>query len=239
MIVHQSYGFGQVLWLGIDSTWRWRYRVGDKYHHRFWGQIGRWAATNKASAGNEFVKFGLDRGEIELGDDALIRARWSKKFRKLYPKMKAQVAILKFDDKNAPQPFAKVPFKPDGSRPLVDIARAVSLPKGRYKVRLLTPGAKLGNGKPVETDLIVKDKLSLELQDLSSNRPLLAEVAKQSQGRVLLPDEVSQLRNLFRPPDADHLLGTEVQIWDHWMLMVLFFGLLTTEWVVRKLNGLP
>lgn len=239
VIVHQSYGFGQVLWMGIDSTWRWRHRIGDRYHHRYWGQIGRWAATNKAAAGNEFVKFGPERGEIEFGDDAVIRARWSKKFRKMYPNVKAEVEILKYDDKNNTKLHAKVPFKPDESRPLVDIARAVSLPKGRYKLRLLTPGAKLAKGNALETDLIVRDKVSLELQDLSSNRPLLAEIAKQSNGRVLLPDEVSQLAKLFRPPDAEHEVGSEKRLWDWWPVMLLLFALLTGEWVIRKLNGLP
>src|SRR5947208_10010488 len=29
----QNYGLGRVLYLGVDSTWRWRYRIGDTYHH--------------------------------------------------------------------------------------------------------------------------------------------------------------------------------------------------------------
>src|SRR5207253_9924378 len=43
----QNYGLGRVLYLGVDSTWRWRYRIGDTYHHRFWSQIIRWAASDK------------------------------------------------------------------------------------------------------------------------------------------------------------------------------------------------
>ena len=30
---------GKVLFVGLDSTWRWRYKAGDTYHHRFWGQL--------------------------------------------------------------------------------------------------------------------------------------------------------------------------------------------------------
>jgi len=55
VIIQQQYGSGQVIWIGIDSTWRWRFRVGDRYHHRFWGQLARAAARNKAAAGNEFA----------------------------------------------------------------------------------------------------------------------------------------------------------------------------------------
>src|SRR5262249_31679007 len=38
LAVLQNYGLGRVLYLGVDSTWRWRYRIGDTYHHRFWSQ---------------------------------------------------------------------------------------------------------------------------------------------------------------------------------------------------------
>ena len=46
LFVHHFHGLGQVLWLGIDSTWRWRHRTGDAFHHRFWGQLAGWAARN-------------------------------------------------------------------------------------------------------------------------------------------------------------------------------------------------
>src|SRR5207244_10244232 len=73
LFARQHYGFGRVLFVGLDSTWRWRYRTGDAYHHRFWGQVVRWAASDKPLvAGNEYVRFGTrapvyrQGGEIDL-----------------------------------------------------------------------------------------------------------------------------------------------------------------------------
>ena len=86
MIVHQYVGAGQVLWIGIDSTWRWRYRVGDQYHHMFWGQLARWSAEFKATSGNEFVRFGPDSPTIEVGEDAVLRARWTDRFLRQFPR---------------------------------------------------------------------------------------------------------------------------------------------------------
>ena len=59
LIVRQNFGFGKVVFVGIDSTWRWRFKKGDTYNHRFWSQVIRWAASDRALvAGNEFVRFG-------------------------------------------------------------------------------------------------------------------------------------------------------------------------------------
>ena len=31
----------------------------------------------------------------------------------------------------------------------------------------------------------------------------------------------------------------ESTLWDHWLVLLAFFALLTVEWTIRKLNGLP
>jgi hypothetical protein len=41
------------------------------------------------------------------------------------------------------------------------------------------------------------------------------------------------------PPDYRSTSREEIELWDNWPIMMLFFALLTIEWVVRKLNGLP
>src|SRR5205085_9147460 len=38
LIARQNYGLGRVLYVGTDGTWRWRFKTGDAYHHRFWKQ---------------------------------------------------------------------------------------------------------------------------------------------------------------------------------------------------------
>jgi len=43
LISYHTVATGRVMFLGFDRTWRLRYRVGDAYHHRFWGQVLRWA----------------------------------------------------------------------------------------------------------------------------------------------------------------------------------------------------
>jgi hypothetical protein len=47
ILVTREHGSGNVLFMGIDSAWRWRKGVEDKYHYRFWGQVVRWMAHKR------------------------------------------------------------------------------------------------------------------------------------------------------------------------------------------------
>jgi hypothetical protein len=126
LMAYHYVGAGQVLWIGIDSTWRWRHRVGDQYHHRFWGQLVRWAAEFRASAGNEHVRFGPDRAEIDHGDEVLFQARWSQHVLAQFPQLKARAEVYALGDAAAggpgsagasPRPGTGSPVRPPSVAP--------------------------------------------------------------------------------------------------------------------------
>jgi len=238
VIVHQYYGFGQVLWIGIDSTWRWRHRVGDQYHHRFWGQVARWATENKASAGNEFVRMSLRESEIEAGEDGIVQARWKKQFLDRNPGMTAWIEVLRQPEDGTDVPLIRARMQPVDGQPLTSRARLRGLSPGSWRVRL-----KVENAGPdvndVSTLLYVTDSQTTELSELAANRDLLSQIAEASGGRLLTPDRVQELVSLLQPPDGDAASRSETTLWDHWGVLLVFFLLLTTEWTIRKLNGLP
>jgi len=238
VIVHQFYGFGQVMWIGVDSTWRWRHRTGDKYHHRFWGQLGRWAARNRSSAGNDFVRFGPARTDIPQGENAIIKARFVQQFLRQYPDLQAATEIYRLDENDHRELFTTVDLEVNQARPLSYEARAVGLPPGRYRLKLLIEGADPEVGD-LEAPLYVQEQATPELSNLSSNRELLLQMANLSDGEFFMPDEISELLKKIRDPIADRVIREEVELWDRWWLMLLVFALMTTEWVNRKLNGLP
>lgn len=237
VLVHQFVGAGQVLWIGIDSTWRWRNRVGDQYHHRFWGQLARWAAEFKAAAGNEFVRFGPERPQIEQGDDALLRARWTEQFLKRFPDLKAHVEITRADDPDR-VPVMRVDLTPTETRPLVHEGRAASLPGGEYLAKLIVENADAGN-EEIVAEFVVAERVTSELSELTANRDLLEQVADVTGGRLFLPDQLHELPALFEGLTETQSLREEIPLWDHWLTLLVICGVLGTEWVLRKLNGLP
>jgi len=237
VIVHQHLGSGQVLWMGFDGTWRWRQRVGDAYHHRYWGQLARWAAANKVTSGNEFVRFGPERPDIELGQDAVIRARWVATFLARFPKLKAHAEFFRKGDP-AGKTFSDIDLTPTSGNSLLHDGKAVALPPGEYRVVLRAEDADLGT-KSVEATVYVHDRPSLELSELSANRDLLAQIADVSGGRLFLADQLHELPKMFKTFNGDVSKYEEAPLWDRWPWLILLGTLMTTEWVIRKVNGLP
>ncbi|MEZ6068380.1 MAG: hypothetical protein R3B90_22305 [Planctomycetaceae bacterium] len=237
VIVRQQVGFGQVLWIGIDSTWRWRHRRGDEYHHRFWGQLVRWGARFKALSKNEFVAFGPVEPAIEAGQVGTFRAAWSRNFLDRFPNLRARGVVSRLDDQQH-IPIQTFDMLPGGSGPLDYEGQVLGLPPGEYRVELQVDSADLGAEKVI-AELQIQEPATSELSDISANRALLETMAEFTDGRMLLPHEVARLPEEFRSVTESTTLRSEQSLWNSWPFLLLFFAMLTTEWVLRKLNGLP
>ncbi len=237
LFAQQYVGAGQVVWLGVDSTWRWRYGVGDAYHHRFWGQLARWASDFKSAVGNEFVRFGVDRPSITPEEDATIRARWDAKLLRKYPGLKARARVVRLTG-GLEEEAAVIDLKPTDARAIVHEGRVSRLKPGEYRIRLETDDARLGDA-PVQAELLVTERLTPELADVSANRESLAEIARSTNGRLFEVQHLGELPKLFERSTESTSEERQVAVWNHWAVLLLLFGLLTAEWVLRKLNGLP
>ncbi|MBI1312503.1 hypothetical protein GC176_14520 [bacterium] len=237
ILVHQYYGFGQVLWLGIDSTWRWRQRRGDELHHRFWGQIARWATRNKAAAGNDVVRLSLSNTQVEPDEPVTVRAIWQKRFLDQNPDLKASVEFVRTDAKASDEPPLRIELTATERRPELFEGMLPTLPPGAWTARLVSENADLG--APVQAELFVSQQRTVETADLAANRALLARIADASGGRLLLPDQIHEALSVLKLPEDAAGIRQERALWDHWVVMLTFFTLLTAEWILRKLNGLP
>lgn len=60
VIVTGKSGRGKILWMGMDSSWKWRRGVEDLYHYRFWRQVAQWMAYQRNLTQGEQVKIFLN-----------------------------------------------------------------------------------------------------------------------------------------------------------------------------------
>jgi hypothetical protein len=234
LLVHQHYGLGQVLWVATDSTWRWRFRSDDQFHHRFWGQLARYAAELKLGAGNEFVQFGPLQARYDAGMTVEFQARWSAKMMALPPLQRSAVAEIFRGDELVTQ----VPLVPNARRTLISQGQLTGLPPGEYRARLKAPQLDLGP-KPIEAEFLVTPATTIELAELSANRTLLEAIARASGGICVTPDEVGEIPKRLKPFEAVTSMPQARPVWDRWPAFVILAAILSCEWIVRRRYGLP
>lgn len=249
VIVAQPYGLGKVLWIGTDATWRWRFRVGDAYHHRFWGQVVRWAAAGKLAVGTDWVRFGPDRSRLPEGERARLTARFADGVEGVGPDLVVIARIFKDVARSgeAPkaegEPTAIVPLRPVAGQPRTFAADTPAFPTGRYLVRLEVPqlahAGKAATGPGPEATLEIRPRQTSELVELAAARDPLDRLAEATGGRVFTTAEAGELPGLLRGRMVVKTRTEETTLWDRPWALGLFVGLLTVEWVLRKRVGLP
>ena len=196
----QPYGLGKVLWIGTDGTWRWRYRVGDLHHHRFWGQVVRWANGAKLAVGNRSVRFGPTRPRVPEGDPSTIRAQFADDVQGVGNDLLAAAKVFRRgkEGKAAGEAVAIVPLRPRTDQPRTFEAAAPSLPPGAYLVQLDVP--QLGTDAPTEifASLEVVSRDTPERIELAANRDSLDRLAATTGGKVFTVAEVDLLPALLK-----------------------------------------
>jgi hypothetical protein len=244
MIVRQNYGFGRVVFVGLDSTWRWRFKRGDEYHHKFWSQLIRWAASDRAlSTGNDFVRFGVREPVYRADQEVEMLVRLSDKVKKLAPNALAGARLYRKTRPGGPEEsIVLTPLKPHPVVPGELDGTQANLPPGDYAMELVIPDIedKLNgaDGKKLRASFKVLPPDTGEMLNLATNWERMREIATRTGGEVLSADQAGQIIEKLKSRSATKDEVTDKYLWQSWWLLIPLILLLTTEWVVRKLSGL-
>jgi len=239
LICYHTYGAGKVMMLSFDETWRLRYRVGVAYHHRFWGQVVRWAADEKLPAGTPLVRLGTDKPRYDVGQPITIKARLLDE--KADPVLDGEVEAKVFrGDKLLHtvhlQSNADMPGRYEGQI-------GANLDAGVYRVELTgkTVDGLLSSGevKKVETDIAVSaSKSTSELVELTADETIPQQLAKSTKGLVVAPVEADKIVALLGPKSGSIKREETLLLWDRLPVLLLFLVIGSGEWILRKKAGL-
>lgn len=237
----RNVGLGRVMFLGLDSTWRFRRRVGDALHHRFWSQLIRWATAERLSAGWKHVKFGCEQPIYQAGEPVTVRARLTNL--ELTPLSDAELRVNVLADGKQ---MAGARLTPSASVPGLYEAKIAGLQPGGYVLTLDGPQlvALRDPTNPAETmeslqcGVEVRAGLAVELAELTPNAAAMAQWAGVGHGLALNPGTVSALAEAIRPQPVFVDFSTRTPLWNTWTALLIFAGLITLEWILRKRCGL-
>ena len=233
LVVVQDYGRGKVMMLNFDQTWRLRFKIGDTYHHRLWGQIMRWGVGEKLRAGEDGLRLGTDKLIYTPGQTPRVLARVTDT--NFVGVVDAELDVsVSLDDEEV----ARVePVYREGSHGMYEVVLPPCEKPGRYE--LLLKRNDRGRSDEVKTAfVVVLAERSVELSDVTATRKDLALLGRLTGGRVVGPDRAAELWDAFGEGRTQVKERHERTVWDRpWVLLALL-GLLTTEWLLRKRGGL-
>ena len=240
LMISQRIGAGKVLMLNTDRTWRFRYQIGDTYHHRFWGQILRWASADKLQAGNEYVQIGSDKSDYKNTEPIIITTKITDTYFAPVNDPEAKVKIFRGDQLVVAKKLTRPGEAPGTYR--VDLGK-LSEP-GQYRVELDSPAAKQifsgsENGMVSTEFTVAKPQTqSLEMINLTADREGLTRLTSLAGGAMIEPVNRFDVLNYFNEGTRRYTEQKRYPLWDSWPMLALLIGFVATEWMLRKKGGL-
>lgn len=229
VVAVQPFGAGRCLVTLADSTWLWRYRVGDKHFYRFWGQVVRAMTPMETPGGNRYAQISVDRPEYVLGDRIAIHGRFLDAF--FRPVKANEVKISVTPERGAP--FSVALKAVPGSSGLF-ASDLLAERVGRFTLRGASPAQP---GAPATASFAVQD-VALELQQPEMNERLLREIAAAGGGRYYRPHELQEWEASLKDPGRTVRREVDIALWDAPVVFALFMLALSLEWLIRKRAGL-
>ncbi len=233
----QPYGSGRVVYLSAPVTYRLRYRYGDRYHHRFWGQLLRWAMARDLASGSKTIRLSTDKTRYKHGETVDVTVRLTR----LNGEAVSGLADCRVIARQDGRIVASTNLPENVKRPGEYRTTIKRLPNGSVTLTVVSEPSLLaseGRTEPVETVVVVEPEDELEMRNTRCNLPLLMQIAKATGGMVVPPTALATLAShLDLEPTVTEQVSQQ-PVWARWAYLWIFIGCLTAEWVVRKFAGM-
>jgi len=232
------YGRGRVIYLAAPVTYQLRQRFGDRYHHRFWGQLLRWAVARQTAGGGRTVLVSTDKNQYAHDEPVRVAVRLADLDRKPIP-----AAEITVDATQDGRPVGRVELHEDNTEAGLYVGTLHALPAGTITLTAAGPQvaallAAEQDKSPAQTLIQVEPALHAELRHTQCDLALLSRLAETAGGLVVPPTALESLvANLDMTPEVTVSHETR-PAWNRWWVLWLVVGCLSAEWVTRKLAGL-
>ena len=232
------YGRGRVVYLAAPVTYQLRQRFGDQYHHRFWGQLLRWAVARRLAGGAETVQVRTDKNQYAHDEPVRVSVQLADLDRQ--PVRSAEVSVEATQDGRS---LGRVVLYEDGTEGGRYVGVFDALPVGTVALTAQGPQvaallAGEGYDTPAQSRVQIEPALHEELRRTQCDLALLTRLADATGGLVVPPTALEALIAHLEL-DADVAVTYATQpAWNRGWMLWLIIGCLSVEWITRKLAGL-
>ena len=257
VMIFQRAGLGKSLLFASEGLWNWDFGVSNfkdaRYltlYPQFWAQALRWLGTTHTDENRLYLT--TDTSTYATGDTVRVTAQVYSETYQPQADAKVQIEVTPptgepfqlrtttvYDNINERegQALALRDAEKDSREGQVGeenryTARFEVWEKGTYRIRAMS-----STGGTDRTEIYVQPQLA-ELEAPQLNEALLQRLASRTGGAYFAIADAEQVPESIAFVPAPVFVNTERDIWAHPLILILVVGLLGTEWVLRKRNGL-
>lgn len=240
LVVTQPFGAGKCFLELVDSTWRWRWRVGDRYFYRYWGQVFRSLTPKELPGNSRFVQLNADRNNYRLGERVSLNARLLDAY--YHPVKVASVTATVTTEGGQRQ---QITLLATPGSPGLYTAQYQPERVGKYSVSAVSPA----NAEAKASTAFVIESLALEKQKPELDEAMLKKIAASGGGKLYAANRIEDWMKSLPYKPLEIRSEEEYELWDiplgkswFWKHIPLFLFLfllpLSLEWLIRKRTGM-
>ena len=257
VMIFQRAGLGKSLLFASEGLWNWDFGVSNfkdaRYltlYPQFWAQALRWLGTTHTDENRLYLT--TDTSTYATGDTVRVTAQVYSETYQPQADAKVQIEVTPptgepfqlrtttvYDNINEREGQA-LALRNAGENSREGqvgeenryTARFEVWEKGPYRIRAMS-----STGGTDRTEIYVQPQLA-ELEAPQLNEALLQQLASRTGGGYFAIADAEQVPESIAFVPAPVFVNTERDIWAHPLILILVVGLLGTEWVLRKRNGL-
>jgi hypothetical protein len=227
LIATHNYGKGQVLFLGIDETWRWRFNAGDRTFARFWGQVAYRLGLPHLLGHGSRVQLALESADAQVGRPGHVYARLLDAE---YRPFVADRVPATLEPTDPPGPARALSLDPVPGRPGEYRTLLPHDAPGRFELKVAQP-------EPATFGYRVLLPPGHELEPAGLADKPLRRLAKATDGGFYREEDLHALPAAILQKYSPFTVRQEALLWNP-LAFLAFVGLVTSEWVLRKLTNL-
>ncbi len=230
ILASHFYGKGQVFFMGTDETWRWRREAESRLTGRFWGQVIYQMGLPHLLGAPKRVQLSLERPENSLGRPCDVYARVFDAEYRPYTGERIAARLEHLDAKPGRERWRPLVLEAVHGQPGEYRASLANDAVGRFVINVEDPA-------PASLEYRVGLPPQHELEVAGMAEEALREAAAAGGGKFYREEDLHRLASNLEPRNASFVTRSEVLLWN-WPMFLLFLGLITVEWVLRKLANL-
>ena len=230
LLVFRRFGAGKVFYSATADFWRWRFKKGDLYHHRFWNQIVNWIMEKPFTIQDKYISLDTGKATYDAGEKANIRIRLRDDQGRVILGSEGTVQLIKNENV-----IAKLPLMDAGGG--LYTVKTQELNSGEYSLKVKVDELSEEQTN-IEASFKVNEPESRELAQLTCNEKLLKDIALNSNGTYFREEQIRDVHKHLETLSSGRVVETDTALWQSYWYFSLVILLFTAEWVWRKRIGM-